>query len=354
MRSPRSLIDVERVRQSNSGLGQFALNLGLQFLANPSPNWTPIFLLPKDRRDVFGQPVETVSPSWRLRYAPRFGPSYDLWHILHQDASYLPAPGTPYVLTIHDLNFLGEKSATKARKRLARVQKLVDGAAAITVISNFTKSVVEQHLDTGSTPIEVIYNGLCSDPTATGRCVDALPEGEFLFSLGVVRPKKNFHVLVDLVAKVDGVNLVIAGNTKGAYADEIRQRAVTLGVSDRLFILGEVDNDQKVWLFRNCRAFVYPSLYEGFGLSVVESMRFAKPTFCAARTSLPEIGGDDVFYWDDFDPDNMAAVFRQGMQAYHDEPERLDRMRTRAAQFSWENAARQYASLYERILSASH
>ena len=167
----------------------------------------------------------------------------------------------------------------------------------------------------------------------------------------MVRPKKNFHVLVDLIAKLADFNLVIAGNTKGTYADEIRQRAADQGVTDRLVILGEVDDAQKVWLFRNCSAFVYPSLYEGFGLGVVEAMSFAKPTFCAARTSLPEVGGDVVVYWQDFDPDGMAEIFRQGMQAFHDEPERLDRMRRRAARFSWENAARQYADLYSRILS---
>jgi len=353
MAIPRVLIDVERLRQPNSGLGQVALNLGQQFLAHPSDKWRPVFLIPEDRRDTFGRPIDFEVPSWRRRYVPRLAPRYDLWHILHQDASYLPAPTTPHILTIHDLNFLEEKSAVKATKRLARVQKLVDGAQAVTVISNFTRSIVEQHLDLGGTPVEVVYNGLCTDPASSGEPPDNMPDGEFLFTLGVVRRKKNFHVLVDLLAKLDGVNLVIAGNTKGTYADEIRQHASDLGVTDRLAIVGEIESSHKAWLFHNCKAFVFPSLYEGFGLPLLEAMSFGKPTFCAARTSLPEVGGDDVFYWNDFDADYMVDVFRTGMQAFESEPERLDRLRVRAERFSWQNAAKHYAELYDRVLAAA-
>ena len=351
MSIPQVVIDVERLRQPNSGLGQVAFNLGQQFVSNPSPAWSPVFLMPDGCSDVFGEPVETISPSGRLRYARWLTRRFDLWHVLHQDGRYLPAPGVPYVLTIHDLNFLGEKAPSKARRRLAHVQKLVDGAAVVTVISEFTRGVIEQHIEVGDTPVDVIYNGLCADPGAIGQPVAGLSDRPFLFTMGVVRRKKNFHVLVDLLAKLDDFNLVIAGNTKGSYVDDIRRRASDLGVSDRLAIVGEVSHAEKVWLFQNCSAFLFPSLHEGFGLPPLEAMSFGKPTFCAARSSLPEVGGDDVFYWHDFDPEGMARVFADGMQAYERQPERLARLRARAAGFSWESAARQYSKLYERILS---
>lgn len=352
MEMPRVLIDAERLRQPNSGLGQVAFNLGKEFLAHPSATWRPVFLIPENRLGVFGQPIDHEIPSLRRRYAPRLAPQYDLWHVLHQDASYLPHPGTPYVLTIHDLNFLEEKSASKASKRLAKVQQLVGKASAVTVISQFTKRIVERHLEFRDVPISVIYNGLCIAHDDDGTRPGYVPGGEFLFTLGVVRRKKNFHVLVDLLSRLDGLNLVIAGNTKGSYAGEIRARARDLGIEERVVMAGEVEESHKVWLFRNCKAFVFPSLYEGFGLPLLESMSFGKPTFCAARSSLPEIGGDDVVYWDDFDVDRMVDVYDRGMRDFSEDPGRLERLKDRAGKFSWMNAARQYGQLYERLLSA--
>ena len=351
MATHRVLIDVERLRQLHSGLGQVALNLGKEFLAHQSPIWQPVFLLPENRLEVFDQPVDYEIPSWRRRYVPSLMPAYDLWHVLHQDASYLPNKRTPYILTIHDLNFLEEKSAAKARKRLAKVQKLVDHASAVTVISTFTKGIVEQNLELEDTPIHVVYNGLCSNIEAVGSCPENLPEGDFLFTLGVVRRKKNFHTLVEFLSHLDDINLVIAGNTKGSYAEQIIGKAHELGVADRLIVTGEIEDRHKSWLFRNCRAFVFPSLYEGFGLPLLESMSYGKPTFCAARSSLPEIGGSDVFYWDNFDANYMVDVYHRGMSEFARDTGRSERLKARASEFSWGNAARQYARLYEQILS---
>lgn len=346
MARPRVLIDVERLRQPNSGLGQVALHLVNEYLRNPPEDWQPVFLLPEDRLDVFGQDIEYETATWKRRYARTLAPEYNLWHMLHQDASYLPGPKTPYLLTINDLNFLFEKSAGKARKRLAKVQKLVDGASALTVISKFTQSVVSEHLDLKDKPIKVVYIGLglSADPSDTKP--DFVPDGPFLFNVGVIRRKKNQHVLVDFLARIPDYKLIMAGNTKDLYADEIRERARELGIGDRLILAGEVSEADKSWLFDNCDAFVFPSLYEGFGLPVAEAMRFGKPTFASTRSSLPEVGGSDVFYWDDFDADAMASVFEQGMSTFAADPERADRLKARANEFTWRRCAMEYAALY--------
>ena len=81
-------------------------------------------------------------------------------------------------------------------------------------------------------------------------------------------------------------------------------------------------------------------------------MSCGRPTFCSAMTSLPEVGGPDVFYWDRFDPDYMAEVYRRGMQDIAADPGRLERLRSRAAMFSWRAAADRYAQLYERVLAS--
>lgn len=350
---PRVLIDAERLRQPNSGLGQFALHLGRKLLDRPNRPWDPVFLVPHDRLEDLGRSVPHEIAGWRRRYLPVTCPAYDLWHVLHQDARYLPNMRTPYVLTIHDLNFLGEKSPRKARRRLKQVQRLVDQASAITVISHFVERMVHENLDVGHKPLEVIHNGLCSDPESAGSRPDFLPGSPFLFTLGVVRPKKNFHVLIDMLARLDGLSLVIAGNTKGSYAQELRERADALGLGERVLVPGEIARGEKDWLMQHCEAFVFPSLYEGFGLPVLEAMSHGRPTFCSAMTSLPEIGGPDVFYWESFDPDQMADVYRRGMREIEQDPERLSRLQERAATFSWRTAADRYARLYERVLYAT-
>lgn len=347
----RVLIDVERLRLPNCGLGQVALNLGREYLAHPADSWQPVFLIPEERADIYGCAIDYVPVTWKRRYLPRLGRRFDLWHVLHQDAAYLPHPDTPYILTIHDLNFLEEKSPQKAAKRLAKVQKLVDGAALITVISNFTRSIIEKHLQLGATPVEVVYNGLCTDASELAQRPDSIPEGNFLFSLGVVRRKKNLHVLIGMLARLENLNLVIAGNTRGDYLDVILKAARAEGVESRVIVAGEVDNAQKVWLFEHCDAFVFPSLFEGFGLPLVEAMSFGKPVFCSARTSLPEVGGDEAFYWHHFDADYMADVYRRGMQKFAADAGSSARLQARAAQFSWRAAARRYGELYERVLA---
>lgn len=349
MPRPRVLIDAERLRQPNSGLGQVALHLVAQYLKDPPEDWEPVFLIPEDRLDHFRQDFEYEVPSWRRRYVRALAPEYDLWHILHQDASYLPGPRTPYLLTINDLNFMFEKSPAKARKRLKKVQRLVDGASAITVISQFTETVVRQHLEVGTTPIHVVYIGLGVDPDSPGERPRFAPESPFLFNVGVVRRKKNQHVLIDFLAEIDDLMLVIAGNTKDDYADHIRQRVAELGLRDRVIMPGEISEAHKTWLFRHCEAFVFPSLHEGFGLPVAEAMSHGKPTFASTRCSLPEVGGEDVLYWDDFDAAAMAARFREGMAAFAVDPDRAERLRQRAAMFTWANTARRYAELYREL-----
>ncbi|MDJ0918911.1 MAG: glycosyltransferase family 1 protein [Woeseiaceae bacterium] len=346
----RVLIDLERLRAPNSGLGQVALYLGRELAAMQSDDWEPVFLLPSANPELVAPGVSFEVPTLMGRHFRRWRGNYDLWHVLHQDARLLPPKATPYLLTVHDLNFLGEKSGDKAARRLQKVQKLVDGAAAISVISGYTRSVIEQHLALGDTPVHVIYNGIPTAEPGQQTRPGFLPDGPFLFTVGVVRPKKNFHVLVDMLKHVAGFNLVIAGNRKGDYAEQLEAQATDKGLADRVFVCGEVTDEEKNWLFANCTAFLFPSLYEGFGLPLVEAMSYGKPSFSSTRTSLPEVGGNDVVYWDSFDAEGMAQTFHDGLAAFEADPQRSERLRQRAAGFSWAAAAKDYAALYLSLL----
>ncbi len=110
-----------------------------------------------------------------------------------------------------------------------------------------------------------------------------------------------------------GRSLVVAGSAASPYAQEILRLARAEGVAERVLLPGNVTDAEKYWLLANAEAFVFPSLAEGFGLPVVEAMSLGKPVFLSTRTSLPETGGPEAFYWPDFDPRAMAEVFTRGM-----------------------------------------
>ena len=100
---------------------------------------------------------------------------------------------------------------------------------------------------------------------------------------------------------------------------------------------------------QNCEAFVFPSLCEGFGLPPIEAMAYGKPVFLANRTSLPEIGGEFAFYWDNNDPESMAEVFREGMNVYQNNRETYQlELKMRAESFDWKKTAAEYLQVYSK------
>ena len=177
-----------------------------------------------------------------------------------------------------------------------------------------------------------------------------LPNQKFIFSIGIINPRKNFLVLLNLLKRQKEFNLVIAGINTDAYARTILDAAKTMSLSDRIFLPGAVEGSAKFWLYKNCEAFVFPSLSEGFGLPVIEAMSLGKPVFCSDKTSLPEIGGNEAFYWKNFESDSMNTVFEKGMKEYHQDKEKAERIKKWASQFSWESAAREYWKLYAELL----
>jgi len=351
---PSLFIDTERLRDLTSGLGQVCLHLGRELIRQRPEGWTVTFLVPKGQEGVFGDDVSYVEASWWRKIW--LGGRYDVWHCLHQDSIYLPLSPTKLILTIHDLNFLDRPdypSVKKARK-LSLLQRRISRISALTAISEFTASVVREHLHVAeSLPLQVIYNGnslaaLTIPVQETASTIRT--DRPFFLSVGVIHPKKNVHVLLPFLEAFPDYQLILAGPDGHPYAQHVLEQAQKIGVADRLLMPGAVDEPTKIWLYAHCEAFLFPSLSEGFGLPVVEAMSFGKPVFCSNLTSLPEIGGREAVYFTSFEPDEMVETFRQGMMDYHDDPLKADRLRWQANRFSWEKAAKAYWALYQEVL----
>ncbi len=354
---PKILVDLERLKHPYCGLGQFSKSLGKALLRNAPRDYEFTFLAPRTAADMFGSAVKLkYAQPYKKNFFPFIGAlffgNFDLWHTTHQDSDYFPYhQKSNIVLTIHDLNFLSQKSIAKQKKRIIRLQQKIDLASRITTISEYTKKEILGHFNMPNQNIPVIHNGIELESTAENIKPNT-PEGHFLFTIGEITSKKNFHVLVEMMSFLPNLNLVIAGKEKGSYASRLKQRIDELGLHGRVRILGPISNQERLWLYKNCRAFVFPSIAEGFGIPPLEAMSMGKPVFLSKLSSLPEIGGNHAYYWDNFEPKHMASVVNSGIEDYSlNIREKLPSLINHSLNFNWDNAAKQYLQVYDEVLA---
>jgi glycosyltransferase involved in cell wall biosynthesis len=351
MTKARVLVDLDRLKDVTTGLGQVAYHFGntLSRLHNDELHFT--FLVPEKFKGFFGDKVDYEVISLKRRLFPSLCPKYDLWHTIHQDSNLYPDEQTPYLLTINDLNFLGEKSPGKAKKRLAILQRKVNRSVAITCISQYSANEVRTNLVTGATPVHVIYCGVEVEEFPQAVRPSFAPEGDLLFSIGVIQPKKNLMVLLEFMKNIpSNYKLVIAGNKAGTYSVELENRIKELGLEDRVFLPGKISDDDKYWMYTNCKAVLFPSKFEGMGFPPVEAMRFGKPVFASTLSSIPEVSGDKAYYWENFDPQYMAQFFLKHIGTFYSDPLLPEILREHSMKYTWNESTKTHIRLYKSLL----
>jgi glycosyltransferase involved in cell wall biosynthesis len=343
---------MERLRNLNAGLGQYCLHLGRALAAEPGAQawhfgcYTPNYLV-----GVLGAGFEYQATKQWHKFAG-VATNAGLWHCMHQDSAYWPNQRkTPVAMTIHDLNFLERSDYSNWKKKLKtkQLQQKINRCKGLVYISEYVQKTVQHHLKVPAGVIEqVIYNGV---PVVVAKDELEARQGKpYLFSIGL-HPKKNYQAALPILAAHPEYHWIIAGADSRGYQAILEQAAAKLGVSAQLQFTGTVTEEQKWNLYRHCTALIFPSLSEGFGLPVLEAMAFGKPVFLSNRTSLPEIGGQEAYYFENFEAAHIQWVFADGMKSYHNDLEKPQRLKKRAAAFSWENAAREYLTFYHQILN---
>jgi glycosyltransferase involved in cell wall biosynthesis len=291
--------------------------------------------------------------------APFLGASrIDLWHVTNQLSKYLPtSPRVPVLLTIHDLAFLHEGGEDprdrKARRKLADIQRKIDRSTALVTDTRYVADDVRANLDVGRRPIHVVPLGLSPPPAAAAERPAFVPPGPFVLTVGNCLPHKNFHVLFDLVARLPGRHLVIAGKKATPYGEFLEREVARRGLDQAVTLTGEVSDADRQWLYERCEAFVFPSLSEGFGFPVLEALDAGRPVFISRTTCLPEIAGPHAFAFGSFEPAAMARDYEAGLAAWQGDPSAADRGRRHAAGFAWAETARGYLRVYESVLDAA-
>lgn len=345
------LVTFDSMKYPNSGFFSFGKSLGEALLKLNNNQFDLSYYIHKRSKYLFNNQVNLVylSKLHKLFYAGRS--NYDLFHFTDQYCRLKPQRVKgKRILTIHDLNPIHEKFKPqhKIDKYLKKLRGYITLCDKIVAISNFVAGDILSYFPEAAGKITVIYNGADKLTLPDEHLPVYKPRKPFLFTIGMVAAKKNFHVLPALLQKND-FELVISG-IETPYKEQIIDEAKKFGCEDRIVITGPVSENDKAWYYKNCEALVFPSLAEGFGLPVIEAMHFGKPVFLSTFTSLPEIGGDMAYYFDSFEPESMQNVLINGLNDFK-QNNKAASLIAYADRFNWDTTAQKYLALYHECLS---
>ncbi len=348
MKKKKIIVDIERMKYPFTGLHNYCENLYKNLLNSNSELFEFHFFshssvnLPEDINRMNRKLIEKF-----FLIKPK---KYKLWHVTYQDSKFVPNTKIKIVYTIHDLNFLyTNKSEAKKKKMLQKIQATIKRADHITVISNFVLNDIKKNLNLYNKPVTVIHNGVTVAEYPNFDRPKYRPTKKYIFTLGTVLYKKQFHVLPQLVGGTE-YELVIAGILPDKdYVKTIEAEIKKNNVNTQVTLTGPISDEEKYWYIKNCSAFVFPSISEGFGIPPIEAMVLGKPVFLSKHTSLPEIGDKHAYYFNSFDKKDMQKVFTEGMRDFVENNREAETIKW-GKKFNWDKASRQYLEVYKQTL----
>jgi len=366
-------LDLRRIR--NPGIGRYMKCLTEALLA-VSPAHEYLLILPPDAAQMIEAPpgaqAEKIVSSARYYSLPE---QVEIPRILRDhrvDLLHAPHFNIPLicrcsrVVTIHDVIYLAcrEDLPSWAGRMYYKVMmsSAVRVADEIITDSKFSKEQIRQFIGTDR-DIRVIYPGVdpsfapvTDDARIRQACSRYGIRGDYVLYTGIFKPRKNhagllraFRRLTDLGVEA---SLVIAGPVDERQK-EIRSLAEELKIADRVVFTGFVDEGDLPSLYSGARVYACPSLYEGFGLTVLEAMACGTPVVCSQGTSLPEVGGAAALYADARNPKEFGdALYKAFADVNLRATLRTDGF-ANVRRFSWNHTATQTLEVYQRALGGS-
>jgi glycosyltransferase involved in cell wall biosynthesis len=289
----------------------------------------------------------------------------DLMHFTHFNAPF--AYRGRSVVTIHDLtlSFYPGRKMTGSLHRLAyqtTIRSISGRAKRIFAVSAHTKKDLIEILDIPEEKIIIVKNGVERgrfEAEVGKETVDRLKErlrieGDYLLYTGVFREHKNLVRLVEAFGKIaaefPAVDLVLVGKEDPGYRD-VRDAIVRLGLSGRVKLPGFMDSSDLVTLYKGAIGYAFPSLYEGFGLPILEAMAAGIPVLCSKGSSLTEVAGDaNAAFFNPLDTENMASVMAEFLRNGELRKQLSERGLVRVREFSWEKTGAAILSEYRKVL----
>lgn len=286
----------------------------------------------KDRSlDVFFTPTH---------YLPIFAPKKSVVSIL--DVSYLYFPELFKKKDLIQLKKWTKYSAIKSMK--------------ILTISESSKSDIIKEYGVKESKVKVIYPGINKVLSSRYRVLSMEElnkkfgvNGKYILFVGTLQPRKNITRLIEAYSKLDtDTQLVIVGR-RGWQYEEILASPEKYNVKDRVLFLENVTDEELPAVYRNAHFFILPSLYEGFGIPVLEAMNYGTPVITSNVSSLPEVGGDAVLYVDPNDTMDISSKMKKLLSDDSLRRQLIEKGKKQVEKFSWEKSAKQTLAVLEEV-----
>lgn len=317
------------------------------------------------RRLELASNFEAVQSFWRTP-SPNFEKQLGNPDIVHANNFYCPGGlrKARLVYTLYDLSFMAHPEWTTEANRNGCVQNVFRASVRadyLVAISEYTKQhFLRTYPHYPAERITVVHLGSRFEglPQAAKPSRFAhLEAGQFWLSVGTIEPRKNHKRLIEAYAMLrtrhtSFLPMVIAGG-KGWLMDEFEKSLKAMGLSGNVSLTGYVEDHELQWLYENCFAMVYPSLFEGFGLPVLEAMSLGAAVISSDATSIPEVLGEAGIL---VNPESVESIFEAMLTLSKNNSirERLrDLGRLRAAQFTWKSSATRVMELYQELLNVA-
>lgn len=332
---------------TNSELLSFPLNYSYK-----STRLTPKWLARIWHRANLPFPVELFTGSLDLFHATDF--------VLPPTLSRVKT-----LLTVHDLSFVRvPESASPTLKAYLDyvVPRSIARSTHVLADSQATKDDIVGLYDVDSSKITVLLSGVDNrffdriDAVSlmTTRMKYGLGSVPYIFSVGTVQPRKNYERLIHSLAKLRqsdvDIHLVIAGG-KGWLDSPIYQTISDTHMDEYVHFIGFADDEDLPALYQSATCVAFPSLYEGFGLPILEAMASGVPVLTSNLSSLPEVAGDAAILVDPYNLDEITDGLLHLITDTNLRNELTQKGLLRAKQFTWEKSATQLLSIYNNLLS---
>lgn len=372
--------DVSQTGKAKCGCGYFADGLIRELAVNDCVNE---YILYPAVGDFFWDPESAATfacdrPNFRRLSLPRdFDASRRFWRKPH--ANFEETLGSPdvfqannyfcpkglrnarLVYTLYDLSFLHEPRWSTESNRAGCFEGVFRASWNADFFIAISRSTKKHFLSTfphvSEDRIALIYPGSRFEYLAAGARPERfrnLKPGGFWLTVGTIEPRKNYPRLLDAyrllrARNADSLPLVVAGG-KGWLSEDFHAHMHGLEPGRDLFLLGYVSDKELLWLFQNCFAFVYPSLFEGFGMPVLEALGFGSPVLCSQTSSLPEVGGDAAIYFDPVEPESIAQAMTRLLRGDLSRERLKEAAHRQAKEFSWARSASRVREVYQEVV----
>lgn len=265
------------------------------------------------------------------------------------------------VVTVHDMRFCRfPETYTFLRYQFLKraVKRSLKNADHIITISEFTKKEILDvyNLDQNklTTVLEAVNTDAFSDKKIeyySSEIMQILQGEKFLLTVGHLEPRKNYNRLIAAFARLSekypDIKLVIVGKKGHDYMSTLSLIETTPNV----IYLDFVEHLLLLWLYKNTKLFLFPSIYEGFGFPTLEAACFGTVSVMSGLSSLPEIGGDSAFYFDPFDIDDIHDTIDNILSNEGLVRQKKMLISSNLERFSWENNAHETINIYNKVLT---